>query len=88
MPITKAAKKALRQSKKKRAHNLRYINRIKVLAKEIKKLIADKKIKEAKEVLPKYYKALDKAVKENVIKKNTASRRKSRITLSANKAEK
>lgn len=87
MPITTSAKKALRQSKRKRAHNLRYLNRIKVLAKEIKKLTATKKIKEAKELLPKYYKALDKAVKENVVKKNTASRKKSRTTLAINKTK-
>lgn len=85
MPITTSAKKALRQNKKKRAHNLRYINRIKALAKEIKKLTAAKQTKEAKEALPKFYKALDKAVKENVIKKNTASRKKSRLTIAINK---
>lgn len=88
MPITTSAKKALRQSKKKKAHNLRYSNRIKTLQKEIKKLVSTKKLKEAKEILPKFYKALDKAAKENVIKKNTASRKKSRITLSVNKAGK
>ena len=88
MPITTSAKKALRQNKKKKAHNLRYINRIKSLNKEIKKLIVDKKTKEAKEALSKFYKALDKAVKENVIKKNTASRKKSRITIAINKTSK
>ena len=87
MPITTSPKKALRQNKKKRAHNLRYINRIKALAKEIKKLVATKKFKEATEILPKFHKALDKAVKENVIKKNTASRKKSRITLAINKVK-
>lgn len=87
MPITTSAKKALRQSKKKRAHNLRYINRIKAVQKEIKKLIANKKLKEAKDLLSKYYKALDKAAKENVIKKNAASRKKSRLTLSINKTK-
>lgn len=88
MPITKSAKKALRQSKNKRASNLRYINRIKTLAKEIKKLATTKKTKEVTELLSKYYKALDKAAKENVIKKNAAARKKSRITLLVNKSEK
>lgn len=85
MPITKSAKKALRQSNKKRVSNLRYLNRIKALLKEIKKLSALKQVKEARELLPKYYKALDKAAKENVIKKNAASRKKSRIALMVNK---
>lgn len=87
MPITKSAKKALRQSKKKEAHNTRYETRVRLLQKEIKKLAASKKTKEALELLPKYYKALDKAVKENVIKKNTASRKKSRTTIAINKAK-
>lgn len=87
MPITKSAQKALRQSKKKKIHNDRYENRIRVLQKEINKLVASKKTKEALELLPKYYKALDKAVKENVIKKNTASRKKSRTTLTINKVK-
>jgi len=37
-------------------------------------------IDEAKNLLPQVYKILDKAAKTNLIKKNTASRRKSRIT--------
>ena len=50
------------------------------LIKEVKFFISQKKLKEAKEFLPKVYQALDKAAKVGVIKKNTASRKKSRIT--------
>ncbi len=88
MPITKSAKKALRQSQKKRAHNIKYANRIKAIQKEIKKLAVAKKTDEAKELLAKYYKVLDKAAKENVIKKNMSSRKKSRITILVNKSTK
>lgn len=80
MPITKSAKKALRQSIKRRKRNLIYKKKMKNLLKEVKKLVLAKKIKEAKELLPKIYKILDKAAKVGVIKKNTASRKKSRIT--------
>lgn len=80
MAITKSAKKALRQSIRRRAGNLIYKNKIKSLIKETKLLVAQKKTKEAKDLLPQLYKALDKAAKVNVIKKNTASRVKSRIT--------
>jgi small subunit ribosomal protein S20 len=79
MPITKSAKKALRQNLKKRAHNIFYKNKIKALFKKVKSLILEKKIEEAKKLLPKIYKILDKAAKEKVIKKNTAARKKSRI---------
>ena len=79
MPITKSAKKALRQSIKRKARNLIYKKKIKSLSKEVKKLILEKKIEEAKKLLPRVYKILDKAAKTGVIKKNTASRKKARI---------
>ena len=80
MPITKSAKKALRQNEKRRIRNLQKKRRIKNLLKEVKHLISQKKIKEAKEILPKVYKALDKGAKTGLIKDNTAARKKSRIT--------
>lgn len=80
MAITKSAKKALRQSIKRKAVNLVYKNKMKSLIKEARILVSRKKTKEAKNLLPQVYKALDKAAKVNVIKKNTASRLKSRIT--------
>lgn len=80
MPIKKSAKKALRQSKKRRKRNLWYKKRIKTIIKQIKIFVNEKKIEDAQKLLPLLYKALDKAAKEGVIKKNTASRKKSRIT--------
>lgn len=85
MPITQSAKKALRQSKRRRKRNLVYKHKIKDLIKKAKVLIKENKTKEAKELLPQIYKILDKAAKENIIKKNTASRKKSRITKLINK---
>ncbi len=52
---------------------------MKKLIKEVKTLVSENKIKEAKELLPRIYKVLDKSAKKGVIKKNTASRKKSRI---------
>jgi small subunit ribosomal protein S20 len=85
MAITKSAKKALRQSIRRRAKNLAYKDKIKILLKEARSLVSQKKIKEAKALLSKIYKALDKAAKNGVIKKNTASRKKSRISKLINK---
>jgi len=85
MPITKSAKKALRQNQKRRAKNLVYKKKMKNLIKEVRSLVSEKKIEEAKKLLPQIYKALDKSAKVGVIKKNTASRKKSRITKSVNK---
>lgn len=79
MPITKSAKKALRQSERRRVRNVKKKKKIKNLIKEIKSLISQKKIEEAKKLLPQVYKVLDKAVKTGLIKKGTADRKKSRI---------
>ncbi len=80
MPITKSAKKAIRQNIKRRKRNLVYKKKIKDLQKKVRFYISQGKQKEAKNILPQLYKALDKAAKVGVIKHNTASRKKSRIT--------
>jgi small subunit ribosomal protein S20 len=80
MPITKSAKKALRQNKRRAARNKIYKNKMKSLIKDIRLLASQKKTEEAKKLLPQVYKILDKSAKENIIKKNTASRNKSRLT--------
>ncbi|MBI4359438.1 MAG: 30S ribosomal protein S20 [Candidatus Nealsonbacteria bacterium] len=79
MPITESAKKALRQSRKRRKQNQRVKEDIKKLEKTIESLLAQKKTSEAKNLLPQIARALDKAAKIGVIKKNKASRKKSRI---------
>jgi len=88
MPITASAKKALRQSKRKHAHNIRRKTKFRVLVKEFRQAITAKNFDKAKEVLPKVYKALDKAAKSKTIKKNTSSRLKSRLTRLINKNSK
>ncbi len=85
MAITKSAKKALRQNIRRKERNLIYKNKMKNLMKEARILVAEKKIEEVKKILPQVYQILDKAAKVGVIKKNTADRRKSRLSKSINK---
>jgi small subunit ribosomal protein S20 len=80
MPITSSAKKALRSSKQKRVFNTNKKELINKAVKKVKKLVADKKLKEAKEFMPEVQKILDKSVKTGLLKKNTASRKKARIS--------
>ncbi len=80
MPITASAKKALRQSKRKKAFNDRRKRLYRVAVKAFKKAITEKAFDTAKSLLPKVYKALDKASKANTLSKNKASRTKSRLT--------
>ena len=80
MPITQSAKKALRQNVRRRRENLKRKEAYKKVVKDYRKLVAVKKIDEAKNYLTKVYQTLDKAAKTNVIKKNKASRLKSRLS--------
>lgn len=79
MAITSSAKKALRSSQRKRVFNVRRKAAIERVVKNIKKLVAEKKIEEAKKLLPLAYKAYDKAAKEHTIRRGAADRKKSRL---------
>lgn len=85
MAITKSAKKALRQNARRKKRNIERKTKMKDIIKEVRGLIAEKKFEEAKKLLPQLYKTLDKTAKVGTIKKNTASRKKSRIAKSLNK---
>jgi len=70
MPNTASAKKELRKSIKRDARNAKIENKLKDLIKTSRRAIEGKKA-EAKELVAKTLKALDKAVKQGIIKKNT-----------------
>lgn len=80
MPNTQSAKKAHRQSQRRRVRNIKKITQARNAVKDLRKLIAAGKLMEAKTLLPRMYQKLDKAVKTGAIQKNTASRKKSRLT--------
>ncbi len=79
MPITKSAQKALRQNIKRRLQNAAAKNKVRTLAKKLKKMVAEKNAEEAKKTLVLATKTIDKAAKTGVLKKNTASRKKSNL---------
>lgn len=87
MPITKGAEKALRGSKRKQVFNLRRKTAMKDVTKDITKAVATGDVAKAKQLLPKAYKAIDKAAKRGVIKENTAARKKSRLSARIKKAQ-
>lgn len=87
MPITSSAKKALRASKHKAVYNARSKSTLSDTVKKVKKLVSANQITEAEALLPTAYKNIDKACKINLIHKNTASRKKSRLTIMVAKAK-
>lgn len=87
MPITKGAKKAVRNADKKRVFNLRRTRRVQGASKDVEKLVKSGDVAGAQAKLSEAYKAIDKAAKMNTIKKNTAARRKSRLAAMIKKAK-
>ena len=87
MAITKSAKKQIRADEKKAAFNLRRKRAMKAIIKEIDKLLVANKVDEAQKKLSEAYKIIDKAAKMNSIKKNNASRTKSRLSARIKKAK-
>lgn len=80
MAITRSAKKAHRTSLRKRVFNIRREDKVSKSIKSLKKLIKEGKKKEAQVLMREVQSALDKAVKGKTLKKNTASRKKSRLS--------
>lgn len=79
MPITKSAKKNIRVSGRKKSINDRRKKVMKEVIKKIEKIVKTDK-QAAERMLATAYQAIDKAAKRGVIKKNNASRKKSRLT--------
>ena len=85
MPNLKASIKDYRNSQKKKDNNLRMKRRYRTATKEFQKKLESGEIDNAKKSLSKTFKLLDKAAKTKLLKKKTASRKKSRLTKSLNK---
>jgi small subunit ribosomal protein S20 len=85
MPITQSAIKAHRQSLKKNAENNIVKKRLKNSVKEFIGYLATD-ITKAQEFMPNVYKAIDKTAKRGILKKNSAARKKSRLTAKLNQA--
>ncbi len=80
MAITTSAKRAIRNAERRHVFNTRRIDTMREALKDFRKLVASGQHADAQKKLPALYKALDKAAKRGVIKKNTAARKKSRAT--------
>lgn len=80
MPIIKSAKKALRQSHRRRERNRVWKNKLREAVKPRREWVgAPTEASEKAEWLANAYKAIDKSAKAGIIKKNKASRMKSRL---------
>ena len=82
MAITKNAKRGVRVSERKRVVNDKLRRTLKEAVKTVRKDVIAKDKKAIKTDLSLAFKALDKAAKRGIIKKNTGDRKKSRLAKS------
>ena len=87
MPNTKSAERRMRSSARKQSRNQSVQSRLKRLEKQYSALVQGGKKDQAPAALRDLISALDKAVKGGVLKRATADRKKSRLTLRLNKVK-
>jgi len=85
MPVIhKSTIRRARQAKRRQARNRAALSAVKSLVKKVETAVAEKKVDDAKASLREATSALSKAVTKGVLRRNTASRRISRLTQHVN----
>lgn len=85
MANIKSAKKRILTAERNREQNVAFKSSIKTAIKKVLVLAQAKEQEELNSALSTVYKLCDKAVSKGVLHKNTASRKKSRLTIAVNK---
>jgi small subunit ribosomal protein S20 len=86
MPIKNSAKKYMRVTARKTERNKAVKGVVKGAIKKTREAVKANDLKTAQTELKLAIKSLDKAVEKNIIKKNTAARKKSRLNALVKKA--
>lgn len=87
MPKTKSVLKRVRQNEKRRLRNRANVSSYKTAMKKLEAAIEEKDAAKARELLPGVVATIDRAVSKNALTKNSASRKKSSLTLRVNALE-
>jgi len=80
VPQRRTARKELRKQAKHVSHNLDLKTELRKTIKKLLTAVKAKDVEGSKTALKLVYKKLDKATKRNILHKNTASHRKSRLS--------
>jgi small subunit ribosomal protein S20 len=81
MANTFSALKRARQLKRRTAINVMRKSRLRHQIRSLRRLLESKDVEGVKAALPKTFSVIDRAAKWGIIKKNTAARYKSRLTV-------
>jgi len=87
MPIIKSAKKRMRQSAKKRVANHATLANMRSLVKNVFRFSKEKAGEKVGDFFSQSVSAIDKCVKKNLLHKNNAARKKSRIFKAVDKLQ-
>lgn len=87
MPNTKQAIKRVRVNAKKAARNVHVKSAVKTAVRRFTDTLAQGELEATGEKLKNAVKQIDKAVSKGVVHRNTAARKKSRLTKRLNKAQ-
>lgn len=87
MPNTKSAERRMRNSERKRQHNRAILSRLRKHEKGLRDAVSAGKKADATKTLPDVHSVIDKAVKSGVITRAAANRKKSRLTIAANRSK-
>lgn len=85
MANIKSAKKRILVAQRNRMRNVAFKSSIKTAVKQVLKVAVSKDLEAVKKELANAYKLCDKAVSKGILHKNTAARKKSRLTKAINK---
>lgn len=81
MPIIKSAIKRARQNDVRRMRRQPFKTRLKTVIRSYTDLLKEGKKADAAKMLPQLQKVIDTATKKQILHKNTANRKKSRLSL-------
>ncbi|PIZ72132.1 30S ribosomal protein S20 [Candidatus Peregrinibacteria bacterium CG_4_10_14_0_2_um_filter_43_11] len=84
MPITKQAIKRVKQDAVRQARNRHYASRMKSMVKLLLSYVKEGKKEMAEKILSDVIKSIDTAAKKNLIPKNNAAHKKSRVQKALN----
>ena len=84
MANTKSAKKRIVKSETSRIKNRHDRSAMRTAIKKFRSLLEEKKVEDARSLLPEVYGLIDRTVKKGIIHRNTGARYKSRLTLHLN----
>lgn len=84
MPIIKSSIKRMKQNEVRHKKNRHYGSRMKSLIKLVLDFVNKGDMDKAKKTLPEAISAIDMAAKKNIVKKNNAARKKSKVQRAVN----